>query len=158
MSEPNGAVHLAGATLQDRWHVCALFHSREEEYNVLMPFIQEGLARGDRAFHIVDPALRADHIHRLAGNGIDCAPAERSGQLEVRVWQEAYLRGGRFDQHAMLALVEQVLQAGHDQGYPCTRMVAHMEWALESLPGVDDLIEYEARANYVLVRYPDPVV
>jgi len=85
-------------------------------------------------------------------------PAERSGQLEVRVWQEAYLRGGRFDQHATLAMVAQVLQAGHDQGYPCTRMVAHMEWALESLPGVDDLIEYEARANYFLARYPDPVV
>jgi len=28
-----------------------------------------------------------------------------------------------------------------------------MEWALEDRPGVDDLVEYETRLNYVLPRY-----
>ena len=32
-----------------------VLHSHEEEYRVL-PFIHEGFARGEKAFHIVDPA------------------------------------------------------------------------------------------------------
>ena len=43
-------------------------------------------------------------------------------------------------------------------GYPLTRLVAHMEWALEDMPGVNDLVEYETRLNYVLPKYRDPVI
>jgi hypothetical protein len=33
-----------------------------------------------------------------------------------------------------------------------------MEWALLDLPGVDDLIEYETRLNYLIPKYDDPVI
>ncbi len=33
-----------------------------------------------------------------------------------------------------------------------------MEWALLDKPGVDNLVEYETRLNYVLPKYDDPVV
>jgi hypothetical protein len=33
-----------------------------------------------------------------------------------------------------------------------------MDWALEDRPGVDDLVEYETRLNYILPRYQDPVI
>jgi hypothetical protein len=81
-----------------------------------------------------------------------------SGQLEVRPWQHAYLRGDRFDQDAMLALIEEVLQSGAAAGYPLTRLLAHMEWGSLDKPGVDDLVEYETRLNYVLPKYDDPVI
>ncbi len=153
-----GAVHLAGSTLEQSRHVCAFFHTPDEEYRVLLPFIIEGLDRGERAFHIVDPAMRTDHLERLKAAGIDVAGAEQRGQLEVRVWAEAYLREGHFDQDAMLALIQQVLEEGPRHGLSLTRLVAHMEWALEDRPGVDDLVEYETRLNYLLPRYPDPVI
>jgi hypothetical protein len=51
------------------------------------------------------------------------------GQFEVRPWLDTYLRGDRFDQDAMLALVEEVLQTGQTEGYSLTRLLAHMEWA-----------------------------
>lgn len=34
-------------------------------------------------------------------------------------------------------------------GYPVTRMWSNQEWALQGLPGVQDIIDYEARINYV---------
>jgi hypothetical protein len=58
----------------------------------------------------------------------------------------------------MLALLEDVLQSGDASGYPLTRLVAHMEWALLDKPGVDDLLEYETRLNYMLPKYDDPVI
>jgi MEDS: MEthanogen/methylotroph, DcmR Sensory domain len=150
-------VHLAGSVLDRARHVCAFFHSRDEEYRVLLPFITEGFEHGDRAFHIVDPLHRPEHMQRLQDAGIDTASAEASRQLTVIRWEDAYLRGGHFDQNAMLALIEEVLQAGPAQGFPLTRLVANMEWALEDRPGVDDIVEYETRLNYVLPKYDDAV-
>ncbi len=151
-------IYLAGALLEMPRHVCAFFHNADEEYQVLLPFVTEGVRNGEKAFHIVDPELRTDHARRLASAGIDVAACELNGQLEVRVWEEAYLRGGHFDQNAMLSLIEEVLQNGYAQGYGRTRLLAHMEWALQDRPGVDDLLEYETRLNYILPRYRDPVV
>src|SRR5260370_33894240 len=81
-----------------------------------------------------------------------------SGQLEVRLWQDAYRREDRFDQDAMLALIEEQLQSGAAAGSRRIRLMTHMEWSLRDKPGVDDLLEYEARLNYVLPRYDDPVI
>jgi hypothetical protein len=33
-----------------------------------------------------------------------------------------------------------------------------MEWALVALPGVEDLIEFETRVNYVVPKYDDLVI
>ena len=158
MHENNGALHLVGTTLDRYRHVCAFFHTRDEEYKVLLPFIKEGIERHEKAFHIVDPALRHAHVHRLEEAGIDVTACESSGQLEVRRWEEAYLRQGHFDQHAMLALIQEVLETGKTQQFPLTRLVANMEWALEDRPGVNDLVEYETRLNFILPKYADPVI
>jgi hypothetical protein len=151
-------IHFAGAVLDRSRHICAFFDSAESEYRLTLPFVKEGLERGEKAFHIVDRAQHAAYIARLAEAGIDVESAAARGQLELRVWEEAYLRDGHFDQNAMLALIQEVLDGGKAQGFPLTRLVAHMERALEDRPGVADLVEYETRLNYILPRYRDPVV
>ena len=158
VGESDQPIRLAGSVLGAKRHVCAFFHSPDEEYRVLLPFIKEGFERGEKAFHIVNPKLREDHLKRLKSAGIDVVPAEQSGRFELRNWADAYLRDGHFDQERMLALIKEVLEGGAQQGFALTRLLAHMEWALEDFPGVDDLVEYETRLNYILPRYKDPVI
>ena len=158
MSTSDRSVQFAGGTLGRQRHICAFFNSIDEEHSVLRPFIRDGLDRGEKGFHIVDPDLRSEHLKRLAEAGINVGRAIDTGQLEVRAWQDAYLRGDCFNQDAMLALIEEVLQSGAATGYPLTRLLAHMEWALLDKQGVDDLVEYETRLNYVLPKYDDPVI
>ena len=157
-SETSRPIRFAGSVLGAQRHVCAFFHSHDEQYSTLLPFIKEGFERGEKAFHIVDPKLRAEHRARLAAAGIDVEKAETTGQFELRNWADAYLRDGHFDQDRMLALIQEVLDGGRQQGFALTRLVADMEWALEDRPGVDDLVEYETRLNYILPRYQDPVI
>ncbi|MGR6036358.1 MAG: MEDS domain-containing protein [Candidatus Nitrosoglobus sp.] len=153
------SVWLGGSELGRHRHVCAFFHNEEEKYRALLPFIQGGFEQGDRAFHIVDPQHRLEHLRRLQALGIDVNKAEQSGQLEVRRWQDAHLRDGCFDQNQMLTLIiQEVLERGKAQGYPLTRFIANMEWALEDCPGVTDIVEYETRLNYALKGYDDPVI
>ncbi|MGH6915644.1 MAG: MEDS domain-containing protein [Geminicoccales bacterium] len=148
---------LAGSALEHRCHACAFFHDIEEEYRLLLPFVKEGFEHEDKIFQIVDARHRDERLRRIGELGIDVAAAERSGQLEVRPWENAYLRQGRFDQYAMLELVEEVL--GKAKGdFGVTRLWANMEWSLEDFPGVDDIVEYESRLNEVTSRFDDVVV
>ena len=151
-------VRCAGGILGRHRHICALFNGPDEQHRVLRSFIKEGFEQGDKAFHLVDPELWEDHLRRLAEAGVEVEKTMGTGQLELRRWQDAQLRGDRFDQDAMLALIEEVLQSGAAAGYPLTRFVANMEWALLDKPGVDDLVEFETRVNYVLPKYDDPVI
>jgi hypothetical protein len=152
------SVRLARSELGKYRHVCAFFHNKEEEYQVLLPFIQEGFEQGDKAFHIVNPQHRSEHLRRLRKLGIDVDRAEQSGRLEVHRWQDAHLRDGCFDQNQMFTLIQKTLEQGKTQGYPLTRIIGNMEWVLEDCPGVTDIVEYEARLNYALEGYDDPVI
>jgi hypothetical protein len=158
METTRNSVQVAGTTLGQHRHICAFFNGLDEQHRVLGSFIKEGLDQGDKAFHLVNPALREDHLRRLAEAGVNVQDTMGTGQLEVRPWQDGPLRGGRFDQDTWLASFEQVLQSGPAAGYRLTRFLAHMEWALVDLPGVDDLIEFETLVNYVILKYEDAVV
>ena len=150
-------MRLARAALSASQHICAFFHSHEEEYRVLLPFIQEGFARGEKAFHIVDPARRDAHLQRLAAAGIDTAAAQQRGQFWLCTWTEAHLRDGHFNPDRIGALIEAVVTGARQHGFPRTRFITHMEWALEACVGVATLLEYEAKANAGR-RDHDPVI
>lgn len=158
MATENHSVQFAGGNVAGQHHICAFFNSTDEEYRVLRSFYKDGFDRGDKSFHLVDPKLRGEHLERLTEAGINVQEAMDSGQLEVRPWQDAPLRGGRFDEDTWLASFEQMLQSGSAGGYSQTRFLGHMEWALVDLPGVEDLIEFEARVNYVTRKYNNIVV
>jgi hypothetical protein len=149
---------IAGSALGRHRHICAFFNSIDEQHRVLQPFIKDGFDHGDKAFHLVNPERREDHLRRLGEAGIDVDGAMGTGQLEVRPWQEGPLRDGRFDQDAWLTSFEQVLQSGPAAGFAQTRFLADMEWALVDLPGVDDLIEFESLVNYVILKHDDAVI
>ncbi len=140
-----------------RCHACAFFHSPEEEYRLLLPFAKEGYEQRHKMVQIVDARKRADLVRRFADIGIDTIGAEQSGQIEILPWENTYLRDCRFDQHAMLALIEETLNKG-DRLFGMTRLWANMEWSLLDFPGSDDLIEYETRLNELTSRYDDVVV
>ena len=122
-----------------------------------MPFFKEGFDRGEKLFHIVDQREHDDHVQCCRAAGIDVDEGQRTGQLEVCSWEDAYLKDGYFDGDRMLRVLEDVIAAGREK-FGLLRLMGNMEWALEALPGVNDIVAYEAKLNRILPRYPDPVV
>ena len=160
-SESSQPIQLAGSVLGDYRHVCAFFSSPQEEYDTLLPFVRDGLERGERAYHVLPSQYREEHLEQLRSAGIDVAAALRRRQLEVATPQETYLRGGRFNKDAMLTLIQEALKTGATLGFPLTRLIAHAEtvlWHPEDWSSVNEWIEYETRLNDVLPRYDDPVI
>jgi hypothetical protein len=154
----HNSIHVGGRPLGEVRHICAFFHSKEEEYCALLDFIKEGMEQEEKAFHIVDAKHRENHRARLGSEGIDVPAAEQSGQLCVACWEDAYLKDGHFNQERQIDLIKSVLENGKKEGFALTRLVANMEWALEDKAGVEDIVEYESRLNYVLPNYNDPVI
>jgi hypothetical protein len=158
METQTDSIQCAGGTLGRHRHVCAFFNGIDEEHRVLGSFIKDGFERGERATHIVETEKREEHLKWLGEAGIDVQQAMAVGELEVLPWSTTYVRNDRFDPDAMLALLEQLLQSGAAAGYPLSRLVGHMEWALLDKPGVNNVLEYEARLNYILPKYNDAVI
>ena len=153
----NRTIRLGGSVHTCPCHVCAIFSSKEEENAVLLPFMAEGIAAGDRCVNIINGTHREERLQSLAAAGIDVANAEKTGQLELRAWEQAHLVEGRFDQNAMLdALDNAAANGGSD--FPRTRLWSNQEWALLDVPGVEDIVEYECRFNYIWPKYNDAIV
>jgi MEDS: MEthanogen/methylotroph, DcmR Sensory domain len=151
-------IHVADGVVGNRTHICAFFNGFDEQHRVLRSFIKEGFTRGEKAFHIVDPELREDHLKRLVEAGIDVDQATATGQLEVRSWQDAYLRDDQFDQDGMLALLDELLGSGAAAGNPLIRFVSKVEPSLVERAGEANWLEYETRVNLTVSKYRDPVI
>ncbi len=158
MKKAPAPISLAGSQLGETRHVCAFFNNDDEEYRVLLPFIKDGFECGDKAVHVVNPDQRRDHLQRLAAVGIDPTAAQQSGQFELRINTEAYLRDGRFDQDRMLDVFEQLASGNTNGGFPLSRICCRMDWAVQDRSYVDDLVEFESRVNDVWRRHDDAVI
>lgn len=120
---------------------------------MLLPFVKEGLESGEKAVHTVDPRRRDEHLQWLASAGID---VHKNNQFELRDWGDSHLYGGLFNQDKTLALWEKIVKDAKARGFPLVRFVSEMEWALETKLDLHDLLEYEAKANYVWLRGDGP--
>jgi hypothetical protein len=147
----NGAT-LANARFGEHFHACAFVMGSAEERAVIDPFLVEGLARGEKAVYIVDPAMRGEHEARLAG------AAASADLLEVTTWTEAHLKGGSFDPVRMMAALDAMIQAHAATGRPPMRVVGQMGWVFSDPPGIEHLVAYEATVNEVLNRGRTPTV
>jgi hypothetical protein len=147
-------IRFAGSTLGAQRHICAFFGNPEEKYRVLLPFIKEGFERGEKAFHIVSPDLREEHLQRLESAGIDIDSVAEEGHFEIRDWNEYYFPDGEFNEARLLAQWDTVLEGAVRKGYSRTRVVAHLDWPQDD---VNPLLEYEANFNRT-PRVRDPVI
>ena len=153
-------IPFAGSVLTEYRHVCAFFSSPQEEYATILPFVLDGLQRGERAYHVLRSPYREKHLEELRNAGIDVASAQQRHQLEVTTAEETYLRGGTFNEDAMLDLIQETLKSGASLGFPLTRLVVHVAEAVmrEDWSNEDQWIKYESRLNEVLPDYDDPVI
>jgi len=159
MARNEHSAQLAGVDLGGRNHVCAFFNSIDEEHRVLRSFFKDGFDHGEKAIHIVESKNREEYLKGLAEAGINVQEVMETGRLEVLPWTDMYVRNHQFDQDAMLASVESLIQSGAAAGYARTRLVGHhMDWLFLDKPAVNNLLEYEARLNGVLSKYNDLVI
>ncbi|TWI52487.1 DcmR-like sensory protein [Pseudomonas duriflava] len=149
---------LAGTPLE-YFHVCAFFDSREQEYDVLIPFFKEAIEQGEKTIHIINPATFDDHRERLSKAGIDTHACEACGQLELHSWGGTYLdECGTFNKDRMLTTLAQTNEAAKKDGYTRVRIMGNMDWVFNDASKAKDILAYEAEVNEVLSYNRQPAI
>ncbi|WP_285116987.1 MEDS domain-containing protein [Leifsonia sp. fls2-241-R2A-40a] len=149
------SVTFAGGVLDRYRHVCAFVSGRAEADAVLDPFVRDGIDAGDRLLYLVDTMTPASPLRRLRRLGYDPGTLLEERRCEVHTWADTYLRTGGFDQSDMLEQIDGMLGGAPS---PRIRLVADMGWAAEREGVSDDLIEFEARANFLHARHRHVVI
>ncbi len=134
-------------------HVCAFYPSLAERDEILFPYLLEGLKRGDKCICVVDASDPAEVVAALSGHA-DLAPSLAREQLDVLRSRETYLRDGAFSAEAMMNFWDVSIGGALAAGLSFARAVGEMTWAGVSVPGVEELMRYEAELNKFLPRYP----
>lgn len=144
---------LCGETINGPVHICAFFDSRDEQYEILLPWIKEGLENNETVLTILERQLHNDHSSRLAQADIPVKKTVENGQLKIAATEDTYLDGGAFAAERMFNIVEGALKSAQNSSCCKFRGYGEMQWALKNLPGTDELMEYEARLNLLTPKY-----
>jgi len=144
---------VCGEVHQAPMHICGFFDSEDERYEIILPYLKEGLENNEEVLNILESTSHSDHCERLSQAGIPVEEKLATSQLKVLSADETYLKGGFFGAKKMYALVEEALINSKKAGYDSIRACGDMTWALRSVAGTDELIEYEARLNELTPKH-----
>lgn len=139
-------IHLCGEEIPQGGHICAFFDSNVQKYEVLAPYLAEGITDGDRIINVVDAAERDEHVRRLAASEVPVKRAIERGQYQLLTAEETYLREGAVDLGSMLDLLRDALETAKRDG-TSVRTCGEMNWIGRSSMPTEEVLAYEARVN-----------
>jgi signal transduction histidine kinase len=133
-------------------HICSIYEKRGEQLAVSVPFIMNGLARGERCSYIIDDSTIEEVVQALATAGVDVEQERQRGALRILTRQETYLSTGEFVPQALLDFLRQAEAEALADGFSGLRQMGEMTWVLGPEPGCDRLIEFEALVDQWLAN------
>jgi len=139
-------------------HIAFFYRNLGELRAVVVPFIEKGLEQGDRCICIVHEESKEGLQEIWQGHGVNVKAALTSGQLSILTAEESYLLPGYFSPEKVIELYEATLRTVIEQGYKVIRITVNVSWALQEKPGVEWLMEYEAKVHKMLIRYPQVTI
>jgi two-component system, cell cycle sensor histidine kinase and response regulator CckA len=133
--------------LQVHDHLCLIYETHTELFEVVVPFIREGLRQRDRCLYIIDENSSKDILKAFGSSGVDTAKAMGSGALIFLTKQESYLKDGVFAPDRMIHFLDKSTKMAISDGFQTLRAIVEMTWVFSGEHGMDRLIEYEAKLN-----------
>ena len=151
------ALGIGGLEADSGDHICGVFSGEEERDQVLIPFLQAGLASGDKCICIID-GTAAGQIVSALGPGGEAAALTAGKQLEVIGASEMYLRSGRFSASEVIgawkAAISDAMYAGQ---FDVVRAVE--TWSRRDvIPDMNELLMLESEMNRYLPLYPQVIM
>jgi len=151
---PSVRVGVPGVDIAPGDHICAFYPTLAERDEIFVPYLMEGLRAGEKCIAVLD----TDDLGNI-GQALSAEfPNGDRDQLDMRHSRDTYLADGAFATEAMLKFWEDSVSGALAAGFPFARVVGEMTWALSNLPGVDELVSYEAKLNRLLPRFPQVVL
>ncbi len=131
-------------------HTCLVYESEEEQLRALVPFIAEGLRRGECCYFTGNERSIGQVASALRGAGVEADREQKRGALSLSTPKESYLKTGRFDMEEQFGQFAAMIDQVRGDGFGGLRHAGQMDWAIEHEQDPETLIEYEAKLNDIV--------
>lgn len=117
-------------------HIAHFYRGSNQRFNVLGPYIAEGIRRGDKCVLISSPEQADQLCNWLTSKDFDADEACLNKQL--------FLHPGEATQRDMQALAEHIEAESLNEGYKFVRWAGDGDWALAGRTSVGEMLRWEA--------------
>jgi hypothetical protein len=124
-------------------HICIFYRDADTLIEMLIPYLLDGLRKGERCFCAQKPEMISRLRIALEARGVDTHREVRRGALEIHSEDEVYFPNGKFEPAAMMEMLERSIEDSLRQGYSGFRTAGEMSWAARGRAGCDQLPAYE---------------
>lgn len=124
-------------------HACLIYSGADELRSVLVPWVAEGLAAGERCLLVLGEDRREKRLRWLREDGIDVEAEVARRSLVVSDMREVYLSRGLFQPQPVLDRLRESVQAARAADFTGLRAAGELVWSARDLPGAHRLEEYE---------------
>jgi len=118
---------------------------------VLVPYVAEGLRKGERCFGAQKPEVLRRLFYDLRFLGIDVDRELTRGALEFHTEEEVYFPKGIFEPAVMMKMLLESIDDSAQKGFNGFRTAGDMSWAVRGWNMCDQILGYE---DLVQKRYP----
>lgn len=135
-------------------HICYIYNDDEERLEVMSKYLQSGMEAQEKLLYLVDAMTSDEMLIHLKERGVDFNDAKPE-DFTIADAGTAYCPSGFFKTQEMLDLVQEFYENSIEEGYAGARGTGEMGWCLnEGMATNEDLMEYEARLNDLVAKYP----
>ena len=117
-------------------HLCLIYERIEEHVAAVVPYLRQGLERGERCIYAVDEHDVDEVVRILEGHGVDVEGERARGALVFVTQREVALHGGDFSPTRMVGLIQELEHESLLEGFTGLRATGEMTWTLGSEPGL----------------------
>ncbi len=135
-------------------HICYIYNDDRERLEVMAKYLRSGMAAREKLLYLVDAMTSDEMLSYLKSLGVDFSDA-KPNDFTISDAAPAYCPTGFFKTQEMLDLVKEFYETAIGEGYEGARGTGEMSWCLkEGLADKKDLMDYEARLNNLIKKYP----
>jgi hypothetical protein len=138
-------------------HLCGLYAGPQQRDELVIPFLEAGLHRGDKCICVVDGVEPNDIVDAL-GPDVDGAQRAVGKQLDVMRAADVYLRSGSFSPAEIISAWKAAIsEVMYDGRFDIVRAIE--TWSLQDVvPPLGELLALESEMNRYLPLYPQVIV
>ncbi|WP_371493922.1 MEDS domain-containing protein [Kitasatospora sp. NBC_00374] len=129
-------------------HAYADYDDDEARWEVLLTFIHEGLARGEKVTVMADPAVPAEDVHeRVHVHHGSAGAAFGRGQLSYTTMRDLISPDARFTAARQMGRLREETETARRQGFTGFRTVIDMAWVEDLGMDIEGVMHRETHAH-----------
>lgn len=135
-------------------HICFIYSDEAARKKLTQQFLQQAFKEDEGVFYAANDGSVDDISSYFKTLGIDVESVLKAGQLSLDDSKGFYYPNGSFSAEEMWQRLRDGYDTTLEKGFKGWRGTAKMSWALDNVPGAEELIAYEQGVNRELIKRP----